>query len=82
MCFLSIVVLPSFTTLYTGQNVQLPWATRTLLAFGDFAGDWGALVKLAGERAQWSDARRWALVQGDNLALAELAVELNERRAV
>ncbi|MFN2425235.1 MAG: type II secretion system F family protein [Candidatus Binatia bacterium] len=35
LCFLSIVVLPSFTTMYTGQNVELPWATRTLLAFGN-----------------------------------------------
>jgi len=47
LCFLSIVVLPSFTTLYTGQNVQLPLATRLLLAFGDGVRAWGAALLFA-----------------------------------
>jgi len=44
LCFLSIVVLPSFTTLYTGQDVELPWATRMLLAFGNAVRTWGAVM--------------------------------------
>lgn len=47
LCFLSIVVLPSFTTLYAGQDVELPWATRTLLAFGNFVCAWGATLLAA-----------------------------------
>jgi len=35
LSFLSIVVLPAFTSLYAGQGVRLPATTRGLLAFGD-----------------------------------------------
>jgi type II secretory pathway component PulF len=34
LAFLSIAVLPSFTSLYAGHQVELPLATRSLLAFG------------------------------------------------
>lgn len=49
LCFLSIVVLPSFTSLYAGQNVELPWATQNLLRFGQLAQRWapGLLTALA-----------------------------------
>ncbi len=46
LCFLSIVVLPSFTTLYSGHGVRLPLATRTLLVFGDGVRTWGLAVTL------------------------------------
>jgi type II secretory pathway component PulF len=39
LCFLSIVVLPSFTTLYAGR--QLPLATRSLMTFGNGVRAWG-----------------------------------------
>jgi type II secretory pathway component PulF len=42
LCFLSIVVLPSFTSLYTSQKAELPWATSVLLAFGGGVQAWGA----------------------------------------
>jgi len=45
LCFLSLVVLPSFTTLYSGH--ELPLATRTLLTFGDVIRAWGAPAFLA-----------------------------------
>lgn len=52
LAFLSIVVLPSFTTLYTGKHVELPQATRALLAFGDAIRAWGiALVVAAASTA-------------------------------
>ncbi|HXC50540.1 MAG TPA: type II secretion system F family protein [Candidatus Limnocylindrales bacterium] len=44
LCFLSLVVLPSFTTLYSGH--ELPFATRTLLEFGSAVRAWGAPVML------------------------------------
>jgi len=60
LCFLSIVVLPSFTTLYTGQNVELPSATRLLLGFGDLAQAWGSTLLAAGlvAAAGFAAARR------------------------
>jgi general secretion pathway protein F len=36
LSFLSIVVLPSFTSLYAGSKAELPAVTRMLLAFGGF----------------------------------------------
>lgn len=45
LCFLSIAVLPSFTTLYSGRD--LPFATRSLLAFGDVVRAWGGAFFLA-----------------------------------
>lgn len=44
LCFLSIVVLPSFTSLYSGR--ELPAATRMLLAFGNGIRAWGAATLL------------------------------------
>lgn len=44
--FLSIVVLPSFTTLYTAQDVALPAATRLLLGLGEAMTKWGPLLLL------------------------------------
>lgn len=41
LSFLSIAVLPSFTSLYSGNNVELPLATRALVAFGDALQNWG-----------------------------------------
>lgn len=46
LLFLSIVVLPSFTTLYQGSRVELPWTTRTLLAFGQSVQSWGSSALL------------------------------------
>lgn len=46
LCFLSIVVLPSFTSLYEGSQVELPALTRTLLSFGVWVRVWGALALL------------------------------------
>lgn len=48
LCFLSIVVLPSFSALYTGQNVELPLATRSLLGFGNMVQAWGSALLTAG----------------------------------
>jgi type II secretory pathway component PulF len=47
LCFLSIVVLPSFTTLYTSQKAELPLATSFLLAFGSAATAWGSTLVFA-----------------------------------
>ncbi len=47
LSFLSIVVLPSFTSLYAGHKAQLPATTRGLLAFGDAAARYGLYVVLA-----------------------------------
>jgi type II secretory pathway component PulF len=48
LCFLSIVVLPSFTSLYTSQKAELPWATSFLLSFGTSVQAWGVTALLAG----------------------------------
>ncbi len=37
LCFLAIAVLPSFTAMYAGHGAELPWATRSLLRFGELA---------------------------------------------
>ena len=42
LSFLSIVVLPSFTTMYSGH--ELPASTRALIAFGDGVRAWGLAV--------------------------------------
>lgn len=42
--------------------------------------DWPALVRLAGQRAGWAEARVTSLVLRNSEALVELAVELNELR--
>ena len=58
LVFLSLVVLPSFTTLYSGR--ELPLATRTLLAFGGLVRAWGlvAVMAVAGVVALAVAARR------------------------
>jgi len=76
LSFLSIVVLPSFTSLYAGQGAQLPATTRALLAFGNAAGRYGLSVAtaaaLAVAAAKVARARsvRWRRL------LARAAVEL------
>ncbi len=47
LCFLSIVVLPSFTTLYTSQKAELPWMTAMLLSFGNGLQLWGLTILAA-----------------------------------
>lgn len=44
LLFLSLVVLPSFQTMYRGHEDRLPSSTLALLAFGDFARAWGTTV--------------------------------------
>jgi hypothetical protein len=55
-------------------------ALRRILEVDGFEDDWPALVALAARVDGWTDGRRWALLAEDDRALAELAVELNERR--
>ncbi|HEY2774484.1 MAG TPA: type II secretion system F family protein [Candidatus Binatia bacterium] len=75
LCFLSIEVLPSFTSLYQGRGVELPLATRALLAFGDdvrSVGPWG-VPALAAAVAMFAAARsrsRRVAVLCDRFALA------------
>ncbi len=47
-----------------------------------FEDDWGALVKCAGERCGWSEARIWTVIEREPEALFALAVELNELRSL
>ena len=55
-------------------------ALRRILAVDAFVDDWPALIRLAGERDGWPEQRSWALLAAEETALADLAVELNERR--
>ena len=57
-------------------------ALRRVLDVDDFADDWPALIRLAGELDHWPEHRSWALLSSDDMALAELATELNERRTL
>lgn len=65
LSFLSIVVLPSFTSLYAGHGAELPATTRALLAFGDAAGRYGLSVVvataalLAAARLARARSQRW-----------------------
>lgn len=57
-------------------------ALRRVLDVDGFDDDWPALVRVAGELDGWPEGRCMALVLGDEAALADLAVELNERRSL
>lgn len=46
LAFLSIVVLPSFTSMYDNASAELPWTTRALLAFGTALRAHGAAAML------------------------------------
>jgi general secretion pathway protein F len=58
------VVLPKFRSLFAESQVQLPWATRGVLALGDFVGNYGwycaAVIVLGGVtlRRTWKDPIR------------------------
>jgi general secretion pathway protein F len=64
------VVLPRFRTLFDESQVQLPWATRGVLALGDFIGSYGwycagaILIALLALHRAWHDP-----VRGPRLAL-------------
>ena len=59
LLFLSLVVLPSFQTMYRGHEDRLPSSTLALLAFGDAARAWGstalamALASMLAWRTAW-----------------------------
>ncbi len=61
-------------------------ALRTALSHAmdvePFDDDWPALIRLAGQRAGWTDDRVTLLVGRDNTALVQLATELNELRGI
>jgi general secretion pathway protein F len=44
LVILIVVVLPRFQTLFAESEVQLPWATRIVLALGQFASDYAWLI--------------------------------------
>lgn len=60
LCFLAIAVLPSFTSMYAGQGAELPWATRTLLGFGEAATTAGpfAVAAVVASALAFAAARR------------------------
>ena len=60
----------------------LSFALRRVLGVDAYDGDWGALVSLAADHDGWSAERRTKVVSEDPVALAELVVELNERRGL
>jgi general secretion pathway protein F len=64
------VVLPRFKTLFDESQAQLPWATRSVLALGDFMGAYGWLLAAAILVATVALYRAWRdPVHGPRLAL-------------
>jgi hypothetical protein len=57
-------------------------ALSRVLEVDSFDDDWGALVRLAGQRATWSEDRVTLLVGRDPATLTRLAIELNELRTI
>jgi general secretion pathway protein F len=65
------VVLPRFRTLFQESQVQLPWATRGVLALGDFVATYGWLCLAVAVVASFAVCRAWRdPVRGPRLALA------------
>jgi hypothetical protein len=57
-------------------------ALQRVLDVEGFPDDWGALVRLAGERGLWTPDRVTALVERETSALVDLATELSELRQI
>jgi hypothetical protein len=57
-------------------------ALARVLVVEPFDDDWGALVRLAGDRALWDASRVHALVERHEVALATLAIDLSELRTL